>query len=379
MDRKWLNVSVVLLWSSLTVHAATNLDVYRDIFDNPKNRLAIDSIPVSESELAVTFNLSDPSTIILPAAGERFVCTIPQAELAKKSEGSEAVAIRQQQGAQKALAQFHSLQKSKCIYYNQPYWIYEFCYNRHVRQFHILTDKEAEIDPTPQDFYLGKYGVPADTALPTTPDHSSKQKDMSKDVEIVTADQGDKSYAFLRSEWGGGTPCDILSGRARSITVEYLCSNPAYIDHITSIKETGACKYNIQIHSHSMCSEPVFLPVQSTHQHIKCSKIVSDSVALQTARQAASQWGANTNPMGGGILYSLPQLFSARNQRAGVKGHIGGGGKVEKGKKEGKAKAKAVVHEVHIFNPFAEVGRQETVLVRDAEGKLVVGKPEKGW
>ncbi|KAJ3042048.1 hypothetical protein HDV00_008341 [Rhizophlyctis rosea] len=247
---------------------------------------------------------------------------------------------------------------NKPNFYNKPqptpYWMYEFCYNRHVRQFHIMTEQEKAAKQKPQDYYLGKYGVPVDR--PST-SHSSttkdeKTKDMSKDVEIVTANQDDKTYAFLRHEWGGGTGCDVLGGRPRSITVEYLCTNPQYIDHIINFQETGTCRYHIQIHSSDMCRDTVFVPRQAAeHQTIQCAEVVGDDVAVRGGGNVP--WGGAG---AGAALKSLPQALSAK---------VGAGGKGGKGM--GTKQKKVVVQEVRVINPLARDGQGQTVLIKRGE------------
>jgi len=157
-----------------------------------------------------------------------------------------------------------------CLYYQAGWWVYSFCYNQGVKQFHPLphgrgvpTFPPAE-DKSVHSFMLGRVETPAEPPSSTSNEHS-----LIPPTELQT--QGETNY--LVQKLAGGTVCD-LTGQHRRIEVQFHC-NPANQDRINMIKETASCVYLMVIHTPRLCNDVAFLPPQIDKPNIiTCQEIV---------------------------------------------------------------------------------------------------------
>jgi len=117
-----------------------------------------------------------------------------------------------------------SLQET-CIYRWEGWWTYEFCYGKHVRQFHQEQDGSV-----PAQFLLGQ-------DLGTT--------------------SGVPSSDFYSEEYESGSICD-LTGKHRTCEVRFYCSSQGDVSVFTSIKEPSSCNYIIRIDTPLLCKHPKY-------------------------------------------------------------------------------------------------------------------------
>ncbi|ROW16979.1 hypothetical protein VPNG_01316 [Cytospora leucostoma] len=173
--------------------------------------------------------------------------------------------------------------ENQCLYFMSGWWSYKFCYGQDIVQFHALPSGVKgglpARDPNSQEYVLGR------TEDVYTKKNSKKpNKELQADVndqrrtEFRTPPnselqvKGDQRYLVQRLE--GGTVCD-LTGRERTIEVQYHCNPGSTGDRIGWIKEITTCSYLMLIHTPRLCEDVAFLPPKETRAHpISCQLIV---------------------------------------------------------------------------------------------------------
>lgn len=173
--------------------------------------------------------------------------------------------------------------ENQCLYFMSGWWSYKFCYGQDIVQFHALSSGVKgglpARDPHSQEYILGR------TEDVYTKKNSKKpNKELQTDVndqrqtEFRTPPnselqvKGDQRYLVQRLE--GGTVCD-LTGRERTIEIQYHCNPGSTGDRIGWIKEITTCSYLMLIHTPRLCEDVAFLPPKETRAHpINCQLIV---------------------------------------------------------------------------------------------------------
>lgn len=214
-------------------------------------------------------------------SGRPFLCAIPQVSVNAGANDSITPLTPEEERQELARASDHGLEllkemQGQCIYYGAGWWVYSFCYNVGVRQFHPLPPGGAVPrfppmeDQSVASFVLGRV------------DHegAQSQKESGSDVELTPQLQTQGETNYLVQRLGGGSTCD-LTGRARRIDVQFHC-NAASTDRISMIKETASCVYLMIVHTPRLCSDVVFQPPQVEQPHtIACREIVADDQVVQ--------------------------------------------------------------------------------------------------
>ena len=176
----------------------------------------------------------------------------------------------------------------QCMYFVSGWWSYSFCYGDQVVQFHALpTPKNGAPvkDPHSQEYVLGR--VPQSRSPPKHKEAQGQAKqadggrqDVQKHEGASPAHpntdlqvKGDQRYLVQRL--AAGTICD-LTGRERTIEIQYHCNPGASGDRISWIKEVTTCTYLMEIRTPRLCEDVAFLPPKPTRAHpISCQLIVS--------------------------------------------------------------------------------------------------------
>ena len=216
------------------------------------------------------------------------LCTIPFVA-APPPENSTAIPKHEEQ-QELARATDHGLELLKdmqgsCIYYAAGWWVYSFCYNEGIRQFHPLPPGRNGVPPFPpmedrnvQSYVLGQFGKPAAVdankqagSASGTDVSSSSSSSSSSTTSALVSTQGPSNY--LVQSLSGGTTCD-LTAKPRRIDIQYHCSLSTS-DRIAMIKETASCVYLMIIHTPRLCNDVVFQPAASDRPNtITCQEIV---------------------------------------------------------------------------------------------------------
>lgn len=206
---------------------------------------------------------------IMKFHNETYACTIPVLnetdlatdELRELAEWNESELLQAEELAVKGLMPL----SKQCIYYRKDWWTYSFCYGKDIRQFHMdesFAANNQPPDPGPgiMSFILGKF------------DHRPNGE-LKYDVKVKHS-----GYAnYLAYNLGLGTVCD-LTGKDRSIEIQFYCFPSQAQDSVMWIKEVSSCKYQIGIRTSKICDVPVFAPLEKVEPHkIECQRILSFS------------------------------------------------------------------------------------------------------
>jgi protein OS-9 len=210
----------------------------------------------------------------------RYLCAIPvieppspenqtATELAKAEEARELG--RAAASGWNLLSQL----EDTCLYFMSGWWSYRFCNNREIVQFHALPStpmgKPPQRDPHAAEYVLGQASLPE-----TSETHSTSSRSAADDEKPPAELQvkGDQRYLVQKLE--GGTICD-LTGRARTIEVQYHCVPGMQNDRIGWIKEVTICAYVMVINTPRLCDDVAFLPPEENKANpITCRLITDD-------------------------------------------------------------------------------------------------------
>ncbi|KYK58488.1 Protein OS-9 like protein [Drechmeria coniospora] len=233
----------------------------------------------------------------------RYLCAIPNIpppgpenqtanELAKAEEAREL--SRAASSGWELLSQL----EDRCLYFMSGWWSYRFCDNHEVAQYHAVTamthGQPPRRDPQTPEYVLGR--VPA---LPAGSEVEARDRAGSKSVPAELQVKGDQRYLVQKLE--GGTICD-LTGRERTIEVQYHCVPGMTTDRIGWIKEVTICAYVMVVNSPRLCQNAVFLPPKETKANaIKCQLIsaaAADDDDRSTPRLEQTE-GAQPDGVGG--------------------------------------------------------------------------------
>ncbi|QPG98427.1 hypothetical protein C2857_007598 [Epichloe festucae Fl1] len=222
---------------------------------------------------------------ILNMSPHRYLCSIPVIQPpgpVNETENALAKAEEEREHYRAAVKGWELINnfEDNCLYYVSGWWSYSFCKNREIVQYHAISvtsnGQIPQRDPNSQEYILGQ--VPSLPA--TTGDRHSKKKRDPNDPSRPPAElqiKGDQRYLVQRLE--GGTVCD-LTGKERSIEVQYQCVPGLQNDKIGWIKEVVTCSYIMMISTPRLCNDVAFQPpVEKAANPISCQLItdVSDS------------------------------------------------------------------------------------------------------
>jgi len=128
------------------------------------------------------------------------------------------------------------LGKSSCFYKFDSWWSYEFCYHKHVRQYHVGNDQKIETS-----YYIGLY----------------------KDGESKFNSQNE----YVSEVYGSGNKCDE-TGKSRQVEIRYRCAKDG--NFISLWKEPSLCNYVLYFDTHHLCKHPKYKPEVEQLDHIIC-------------------------------------------------------------------------------------------------------------
>lgn len=191
---------------------------------------------------------------------------------------------------------------NQCLYYVSGWWSYKFCYGQDIVQFHALPSGVKgglpTRDPNSQEYTLGRVeeqvlGKKKGSKKPKK--NTDLQKDVNGQQQHPIDDtqslappntelqvKGDQRFLVQRME--GGTVCD-LTGRERTIEIQYHCNPGSVADRIGWIKEITTCSYLMLIHTPRLCEDVAFLPPKETRAHpISCQLVVESEEEMAALR-----------------------------------------------------------------------------------------------
>jgi len=125
-----------------------------------------------------------------------------------------------------------------CIYRWEGWWTYEFCYGKHVRQFHQEQDGSI-----PSQYLLGQ------------------------DVGTTSGAPADDFYS---EEYESGSFCDV-TGKGRTCELRFHCAPHSEVSVIYSLSEPSSCNYVMRIDTPLLCKHPKYKSkLESETEKILC-------------------------------------------------------------------------------------------------------------
>ncbi|NXS07197.1 OS9 protein, partial [Neodrepanis coruscans] len=152
-----------------------------------------------------------------------------------------------------------------CSSQTKDWWTYEFCYGRHIQQYHL---EESEIKG--DVLILGYY-----------------QSTFDWDDEAAKASKQHQLRRYHSQSYVNGSRCD-LTGRAREAEVRFLCEEGAG-DYIARVDEPQSCSYVLTVHTTRICHHPFLRPPPGlAPQPIRCQPALSPAQYVQYVRAQVS-------------------------------------------------------------------------------------------
>merc|ERR1719204_1932014 len=199
----------------------------------------------------------DGETVVMTSAdNERFRCKIPKVLPNNNADASEYV-------GPSALGLLESLfVQSSCSYRAEPYWTYELCHGKYLRQYHEERDgKEIKL----QEYNLGKFTKEMFDELV-----AEHEKDLAGGItrHPPTKKIEGANMTYHEVVMTNGDVCD-LNKQPRKARVLYVCY-PAGKNEVYSLKEVSTCEYEVVVLTASLCSHPSYKPEESLEHGITC-------------------------------------------------------------------------------------------------------------
>eukprot|EP01027_Heterolobosea_sp_BB2_P004784 GEZU01007357.1.p1 GENE.GEZU01007357.1~~GEZU01007357.1.p1 ORF type:complete len:316 (+),score=58.78 GEZU01007357.1:325-1272(+) len=186
--------------------------------------------------------------------GDKYYCTIPNVDTTTKEKESKQ---ESPEGRQLALNNILESFNGTCFYRIAGWWIYEFCFNKHVKQFH------KEQNTITSEFYLGYASAPNDI----TQDGKPLKYEVHK-----APPTGSNQDAYISFDFKHGTVCD-LTGTEREIEVRFMCmplAKDQQSSMISAIEEPSTCKYRLIFHTDKLCKHADFKVEEEQVDKIYC-------------------------------------------------------------------------------------------------------------
>lgn len=198
---------------------------------------------------------------------QRYECRLPAGAIHFQREREEEAPAYQGPGIPELLS---PMRDAPCLLKTKDWWTYEFCYGRHIQQYH-MEDSEVKGDV----LYLGYY-----------------QSAFNWDDETAKASKQHRLKRYHSQTYGNGSKCD-LNGRPREAEVRFLCDEGAGIsgDYIDRVDEPLSCSYVLTIRTSRLCPHPLLRPPASAApQAILCHPALQpDEYMAYLQRQAESK------------------------------------------------------------------------------------------
>ncbi|KAK2178083.1 hypothetical protein NP493_563g02001 [Ridgeia piscesae] len=161
--------------------------------------------------------------------GQQYQCSYPDKVTKEKQEEKEKIAM--ETGIPELLK---PMEEGPCLHYSQGWWDYEFCYGKHIRQFH-MEDGKIHSDV----IFLGHY-------------------ESEYDWNNVSATQANRLNRYHSQRYVNGSLCD-LTGKARRTEVRFVCAD-GQGDYLGRVEEAESCVYVLTVYTTKICRHPYLKP-----------------------------------------------------------------------------------------------------------------------
>lgn len=256
----------------------------------------------------------------------KYLCSIPILDDARPENHTAADLAKAEEAKELARAtrrgwELLAPMEGHCLHFMSGWWSYRFCYGKNIVQYHALPQIPNGMppvqDPDTLAFMLGRAPTPEEARA----GQAGEDHGIPPNTELQV--KGDQRYLVQRL--GGGTICD-LTGRERTIEVQYHCAPGASVDRIGYIKEVTTCAYLMVINTPRLCDDVAFHPPQEARANsITCRPISAGSISkhhevrtLGGHETASGQVLGSTNlvhpPVVGGIVVGGHNILAAANE-----------------------------------------------------------------
>ncbi|KAI0535911.1 glucosidase II beta subunit-like protein-domain-containing protein [Xylaria digitata] len=242
---------------------------------------------------------------IMSMPPHRYLCAIPVIEPPPAPNKTATELAKAEEARELARASAHGWDlvnelDGKCLYYMSGWWSYRFCYGQDVVQFHAIASS-VKSGPPMRDVNTAEYvlGRVPDPHVASRPSRRGQQQQQQPREQQEQNPQGATPLAapaaapvpappntdlqvkgdqrYLVQRMGDGTVCD-LTGRERTIEIQYHCSPESTQDRIGWIKEVTTCSYLMMVNTPRLCVDVAFQPPKEERANIiSCRAIVSES------------------------------------------------------------------------------------------------------
>uniref|UniRef100_A0A8C8RDL2 Endoplasmic reticulum lectin n=1 Tax=Pelusios castaneus TaxID=367368 RepID=A0A8C8RDL2_9SAUR len=181
------------------------------------------------------------------------------------------------------------MEAAPCLVKTKDWWTYEFCYGKHIQQYHI---EESEIKG--DILYLGYY-----------------QSAFDWDNETAKASKQHRLKRYHSQTYGNGSKCD-LSGQPREAEVRFLCEEGSG-DYIARVDEPQSCSYVLTVHTTRICHHPFLRPPSTaTPQAIRCHPALSPAQYVEYVHAQVSNTKRKVEEISEELKTLDPQLWNER-------------------------------------------------------------------
>lgn len=141
--------------------------------------------------------------------------------------------------------------ENKCFLKPEGWWTFEFCYQRHVIQKHIIPpDRDPYPDEVEISYVLGKL-------------NSELDLERRKNATLVSTKDAPFTQLYV-----GGTHCD-LTNEPRRVLIKYLCTDEAMHlkelrsssrshGFLKSVREVESCVYEVEFMNTAICQHEAY-------------------------------------------------------------------------------------------------------------------------
>ncbi|KAG5365661.1 Protein OS-9-like protein [Yarrowia sp. B02] len=264
-----------MLFKSLALVASSSLaaafNIGDDLFADPQFTVQFHNRPLRRSDVQGGLLPSHDPVYGHPLGyemmqfnGTNHICGIPEVTTTKSSKKEQEGELSPAEARERALELMLPL-LGDCLFYEQGFFSYRFCYGSGVVQYRrhgdnyfprIYPPPQAEDSPT---FVLGSF-----------------EKDDT--TNTVTSAGG---IPFLAHRLRSGTHC-TLTGANREIEVQFVCDKTVQHDQILWIKEKRTCNYVMQVGTPRLCRDMRFQPPPDESLPIMCYSVESEANEFET-------------------------------------------------------------------------------------------------
>ncbi|CAA7407522.1 unnamed protein product [Spirodela intermedia] len=170
------------------------------------------------------------SIVMSKKDGQQYLCYLPLIE-----EIKSPVVGSDKRTKLKKPDEYMEVLKDRCFYKHEGWWIYEFCHEKSIRQFHTNHDKII------QEFSLGVFDPEATDAF-------------------------NQNFS--------GIIASVKDPRYKDGSQRFVCGEHGVV--VTSIKEVATCKYEVTVQCPLICRHPMFHLERPALHAIHCNEIPQD-------------------------------------------------------------------------------------------------------